>query len=91
MRVKTVIKVNMGTIREAGEKKSEKVACHKMKCVDQLLHLSGPPLDPTPQGRILREKDSLRSPEETLNIQTEICGNSGEAVFEYFFLTIFTS
>ena len=43
-------------------------------------------LDPAPHGRILREKDSLRSPEETLNIQTQICGNtnSGEAIFEYF-------
>ena len=46
MRVNAAIKVNMRTIREAGEKKSEKVACHKMKCVDQLLHLSGPASGP---------------------------------------------
>ena len=47
MRVKeAVTKVNMRTVRELGEKKSERVACHKMKCSDQPLHLSKPASGP---------------------------------------------
>ena len=48
MRVKeAVTKVNMRMVREAGErKKSDRVACHKMKCADQPLRLSGPAFGP---------------------------------------------
>ena len=59
MRVKEAItKVNMRMVREAGErKKSDRVACHKMKCADQPLRLSGPAFGPhTPQEDFAGER-----------------------------------